>query len=254
MIGSNPVNPSELEVGDEVAVESSDRVLYATLVDANPDDGLVFEGAAGQELQIAFADLGDYTFTPRGKTIQRLGNAKVIIDKKNNERTIGFKPPQVDSNPEFSIQDWTTISIGDNLRIQTATVTYVGFVEDIVPKSQMLDLKLSEGPEKHVTYEFSFELLGCSKITALGETAQMMIQAQDAADKPEITDEIESFFRLAEEYTNLPPVDSEVETTLYSKMFELSKGNPTLNEAILAIRNDRVKAKSEHAKEVAASK
>jgi len=77
MIGPSKVDITEFEIGDQVKVVSEDGSFTAIIEDASEDEGITFASTKDEtSLIIAFEDLPDYDFYPRGSTIQEIAQRR----------------------------------------------------------------------------------------------------------------------------------------------------------------------------------
>ncbi len=226
MHGASQMQPEELEIGDEVRVVSEDGAITCTLVEANQEEGLTFDYPNSiSQLVIAFLDLPDYDFYPRGKTIHRLKNKLEPIEIKTEVETL----------------DW--FGVNDDLLIEAGQDQYRGLIKEISSEMtgdlKSLDLNITRGKEEGATYNFDRALLARSTIYVMGDTEQKILdRIEGLTGQPEpqvdVSQDEQDFFVMYEQYNDLPPVDSQIALNLFEKMQMLTakKKNRHLSEAI----------------------
>jgi hypothetical protein len=83
MVGPQPVDIEELDIGDHVKVVSEDESFEAVIISADPNEGITFQRISdGVEFIIDFMDLSEYDFYPRGKTVREVAERRRVAQKE----------------------------------------------------------------------------------------------------------------------------------------------------------------------------
>jgi hypothetical protein len=83
MVGPQPVDIEELDIGDHVKVVSEDESFEAVIISADPNEGITFQRISdGVEFIIDFMDLSEYDFYPRGKTVREIAERRRVAQNE----------------------------------------------------------------------------------------------------------------------------------------------------------------------------